>query len=100
MKFKEVPESSTLKKLLFMCPGCNEEHAIDWRWQFNGDFDKPTIAPSFKIEGARFIGSTEKQERFLCHSFIRLGRIEFLNDCTHKLKGQTVDLPDYEPRPR
>lgn len=24
------------------------------------------------------------------------GRIQFLNDCTHALAGQTVDLPDWE----
>jgi len=31
---------------------------------------------------------------YRCHSFVRDGRIEFLSDCTHALKGQTVDLPD------
>lgn len=28
-----------------------------------------------------------------CHSFVRDGKIEFLNDSTHSLAGQTVDLP-------
>lgn len=28
-----------------------------------------------------------------CHSFVRDGKIEFLSDSTHKLAGQTVDLP-------
>lgn len=31
---------------------------------------------------------------FVCHSFVRNGRVEFLGDCTHELAGQTVDLPD------
>jgi hypothetical protein len=31
----------------------------------------------------------------ICHSFVRDGRIEFLSDCTHRLAGQTVDLPDF-----
>jgi hypothetical protein len=29
-----------------------------------------------------------------CHSYVRDGKIEFLNDSTHKLAGQTVPLPD------
>ncbi len=32
----------------------------------------------------------------LCHSFVRDGRIEFLGDCTHKLAGQTIELPEVE----
>ena len=32
----------------------------------------------------------------ICHSFVTDGRIQFLGDCTHKLAGQTVDLPDWE----
>lgn len=31
----------------------------------------------------------------ICHYFIKAGRIEFCGDCTHALKGQTVDLPDF-----
>jgi len=30
-----------------------------------------------------------------CHSYVTDGRIQFLNDCTHDLAGQTVDLPEY-----
>jgi hypothetical protein len=32
----------------------------------------------------------------ICHSFVTDGRIQFLNDCTHSLAGQTVDLPDFD----
>ena len=32
----------------------------------------------------------------VCHSFVTNGRIQYLGDCTHKLAGQTVDLPDWE----
>lgn len=28
-----------------------------------------------------------------CHSFVTDGRIQFLTDSWHSLKGQTVDLP-------
>ena len=54
-------------------------------WEWNGSLDKPTFSPSLLVDAG---------QRFLCHSFIRDGRIEFLNDCTHELKGQTVDLPE------
>ena len=30
-----------------------------------------------------------------CHSFIRDGKIQYLNDCTHEFAGKTVELPDY-----
>lgn len=30
-----------------------------------------------------------------CHSFVRAGMIEFLSDCTHALRGQTVSIPDW-----
>ena len=64
----------------------------DWvsrgKWEFNGDMDKPTFSPSIlsKWPGP---GSVK-----ICHSFVRDGKIQFLADCTHDLKGQTVDLPD------
>lgn len=31
----------------------------------------------------------------VCHSHVKNGKIQFLGDCTHELKGQTVDLPDW-----
>jgi hypothetical protein len=30
----------------------------------------------------------------VCHSFITDGFIQFLDDCTHPLAGQTVEIPD------
>ena len=35
-----------------------------------------------------------KASSSVCHSFITDGRIQFLGDCTHELKGQTVELPE------
>ena len=29
-----------------------------------------------------------------CHSFVRNGSIEFLDDCTHALKGRTVPMEE------
>ena len=78
------------RRLLFWCPGCDEPHAPrvsganPWTW--NDDRDKPTLSPSVLVtdnQGAR------------CHSFVQDGQIQFLDDCTHALKGQTVPIPDW-----
>ena len=81
----------------FDCPGCGMSHGI-WTskpnangaiWTFNGDMEKPTISPSI-------FGYAENDGRIFwcCHSIIRDGKIQFISDSTHKLAGQTVDLPD------
>jgi hypothetical protein len=31
-----------------------------------------------------------------CHSFVTDGKIQFLPDCYHSLKGQTVELPEWD----
>lgn len=81
------------KLYAFHCPGCEYGHHFEvggsgWTW--NGSLDRPTFSPSLLVYGARD-GSTPR-----CHSFVRDGKIEFLSDCTHKLAGQTVELPDWE----
>jgi hypothetical protein len=74
--------------VLIVCPGCEKEHPFDQRWEFNGDLDRPTFRPSLRVFG--------KKGETLCHSFVVDGRIQFLDDCAHNLKGQTVDLPEIE----
>lgn len=70
------------------CPGCNCLHGFDNRWAFNGDFEKPTFSPSMLVNG----GDLSSR----CHSFVTDGKIQFLSDCFHKFKGQTVDLEDID----
>lgn len=75
----------------FWCPGCECGHWFQTQgspsWTFNGDrFDKPTVSPSIKTRGGKH-GSD-----YVCHFFIEEGMIRFLNDCSHKLKGQTVPM--------
>lgn len=69
------------------CPGCQEAHALQVTgskaWTWNGDLEKPTFSPSLLCVS-----------KIRCHSFICNGRIKFLGDCEHDLKGQTVDLPE------
>ena len=95
--------------MAIMCPGCNETHVIATKqpfgngavWSFNNDFEKPTFSPSLLIRTGKYVTGHENfdDEGFkglssICHSFITDGRIQFLNDCTHSLAGQTVELPE------
>lgn len=95
MKIKKQLTDENTVQYLFMCPGCESEHAFDDRWKFNQDFESPTISPSFLQEG--FLGKKGGVEQYgICHSFIKDGMIQFLNDCTHELVGQTVELLSIE----
>lgn len=99
----------------FHCPGCDEEHTVrvagvqPWTW--NSDLDSPTIRPSILLRSGHYApgwqpGScwctynAEHQDDpapfvcKVCHSFVTAGSIQFLDDCTHKLAGKTVELPD------
>lgn len=71
------------------CQGCEEYHVFDERWQFNGDFDKPTFTPSYLVKSTRPI---DRPGFTCCHSFITDGTWHFLSDCTHVLKGQNIPL--------
>lgn len=85
------------KAYFFMCPGCGEKHAFWVRnndgsegWKWNGDFEKPMVHPSIKVT------TPGGKPGAVCHSFITYGRIQFLDDCTHELRGKTVELPDID----
>ena len=90
----------------FWCPGCGCAHDIDInKWEYNGNSESPTITPSIRVKHTPPL--TDKQialikqhalvdiRMIICHSFVTDGRIQFLEDSTHKLAGQTVDLPDW-----
>lgn len=103
----------------FMCPGCKQWHAVRCNtntgvtWSWNQDNDKPTFSPSILVKGSKLTdkGSKDMEEwikngypkqnkkfdsvNTICHSFITNGEIQFLDDCTHELKGQTVELPEW-----
>jgi len=85
--------------LVFICPGCalsstglhmlavnTEVKKPAWQWNENTEY--PTLSPSilskFRFEGLDFI----------CHSFLSSGVFNFLDDCTHELKGQSIIMPD------
>jgi hypothetical protein len=99
-------------RVTVICPACCEvekargytdpadggvagEHEVpfagDGAWSFNGDADRPTLTPSLLLTYTHVGG-----EKFVCHSFVTDGRIQFLADSTHALAGQTVELPEWE----
>ena len=86
----------------FYCLGCEEYHQIGTQWEFNGDLVRPTFSPSYLTwldpnpnANPKYDPKGKFRNGFRCHSFIREGRIEYLGDCTHKLAGKTIDLPDW-----
>jgi hypothetical protein len=106
--------------ITFYCPGCDSAHRIIVSnpskrtngWTYNGNADKPTFSPSVLVNSTKATKRGEEQydawvsagypkpapdlDRMatVCHSFVTDGRIQFLDDCTHHLKSQTVDLPE------
>lgn len=89
--------------VVFDCPGCEEVHQIDVaKWEWNGSLRVPTFSPSYLVlndpnpnADPKYDPKGKFRNGFRCHSFIRDGNIEFLNDCTHKLAGKTVPLPEW-----
>lgn len=82
-------DSPTELAYMFHCPGCKCGHLIpmtgpDAHWTFNGDLEHPTFSPSY------LVGKDHPEMR--CHSYVENGKIRFLNDCAHELRGKTVDL--------
>lgn len=55
-------------------------------WTWNGDTEKPTLRPSVLTQGAREDGP------YRCHTWVNDGQAQFLSDCSHELRGQTVDM--------
>ena len=76
------------------CPGCKTTHIFDHRWHFNGDLVRPTFGPTPTSRSYSMLVN-QSDPRTRCHSFVTDGRIRFLNDCWHELRGQTVDLEDF-----
>ena len=75
----------------FWCPGCESLHRYEAdRWQFNGNFDRPTFTPSLLMNGNQQLHNPTAPR---CHLFMTDGKLIFLSDCTHQLAGKTVDIP-------
>jgi len=88
------PDEENKLSLWFICPACStrDDAPEDTGmtritvppWDWNGNLAAPTVEGSvLTVQG-----------KYICHSFIRQGQIEFLSDSTHTLAGTTVDLPE------
>ena len=95
----------------FACPGCDEEHSFNSTWQFNRDFNKPTVRPSILVKSYKLTDESYKAilrgerlpvgERWpgkdvVCHSFITDGKIKFCSDTTHSFANEELILPVVE----
>lgn len=83
----------------FQCPGCDDKHVLPTTganaWGFNGSLGAPTFTPSVLVHSHDTLDDNgRKASTPRCHSFVTDGRIQYLSDSTHALRGQTVDLPD------
>lgn len=81
-------EHANNENVTIFCPACKCGHSINKTWQYDGNKDLPTISPSILV--------WSENRNYRCHSYVKKGKIEFLNDCSHDMKGQTVDLPEIE----
>lgn len=87
-KVREIKKSDgTFYGWAIFCPACGYTHIFDHRWTFNGSHDSPTFTPSMLVTGG-------KDDNIRCHSFVTDGQIQFLGDCAHAMRGQTVPLED------
>lgn len=100
----------------YFCPACGEHHVLTANWTITGPAEFPTVRPSVLVRTGHYAAHgkehgcwcTHNAERVaegrdpvefkcsICHSFITNGKIEYLNDCTHELAGQSI--PMVEPR--
>ena len=112
-ELSKILRSQAGERVAFWCPGCDEAHAVTVTpggWQFDGNNERPTFAPSILVTGFKLSAEgeamIERGERIgegsrypgadmRCHSFVREGLIEFLSDCTHELAGKTVPIPPW-----
>lgn len=117
MRAKYVDIGGANRGLNVFCPGCHDIHTVildgSYGWGFNHNLERPTITPSILIRTGHFTRTPEIPGECYCdfsarypdeepmpwtcrrcHSFVTDGKIIYLNDCSHALKGQTIDLPD------
>lgn len=93
-KLKELLLNGSHYGWQFHCPGCGTEHHVrGWAW--NRSRDTPTFSPSVKVTYNGSDAGVDGAPPAVCHSFVTDGKIRFLEDSTHDLAGQTVDLPDW-----
>jgi hypothetical protein len=81
------------RAVMYYCPACECGHG-GWSkgggvWSWDGNEAAPTLSPSMLVDMER------AGRRYVCHSVITAGVIEFLSDCTHALAGQRVPMVEF-----
>lgn len=84
----DCPAESCTGHTLFVKPF---KSVIGSSWEFNEDLNKPTFRPSVLTKRYTYDGLEE-----VCHFFVTEGNIYYLNDCTHNLAGQTIEMEEVE----
>ena len=80
---------------VFFCPGCERNHffpttvsdAEGRRWIFNGDVVRPSFTPAQRMEY-----EYEDRRSDVCHLWVSHGMLDFLDDCTHRLRGKIIPM--------
>lgn len=89
LKIKKIPQDETHWQYEFMCPGCNDTHTLNNTWEFNNDYEFPSLSPSILTQGHMKDENAEYgSSPFRCHSWITKGKIKFFEDCSHDKAGQ------------
>lgn len=99
--------------ITFYCPACKCGHGVPMpRWHWNGDRERPTITPSMDITSGHYSpGSGEKCwctyatehpnepapfHCYRCHIVVTDGKLHYQPDCSHALRGQTIEMEDMD----
>lgn len=97
---KKITTQFSGEMWLFWCPGCNTHHAFTTRLGTNqtGPVWKKipnelTFSPSL-LCNKNVTPEDIAHGMHRCHLFLRRGQVQYLSDCTHKLKGQTIPVQD------
>ena len=89
MKVVELDLGS--KKYVTTSPATGQYIVFDERWDFNGDFEKPTFRPSMLMQ---YPAENPETGHVREHFFVTDGKIQYLSDCHHSLAGKTVEMID------
>jgi hypothetical protein len=94
MKCAPVYSDGKIVGQRIFCSGCQHYHMFmtdptsSVHWSFNGDAEKPTFTPSLLCN--------KEYPESRCHSIVTAGKMHFLDDCYHELRGKTRELEDVE----
>ena len=105
---RQIDDAGNLDGYLIRCPGCRDfhEHKVGFHmmriqsghghdtWTFSGTEECPTFRPSLKSHGPFWLDGAWID--YVCHFHVTYGRIEYCEDSTHQLAGQTVPIPPWE----